>query len=200
MKTRLTFAKCPVLLAGLLVLSVSGCQGGLPSLANLNKPTRVPPPPLGSFQIPPNYADPSGGGATKTPSPTLGQLRSLETGKPVGNKIESDGLVASDVTNGTFASKPFVGQAVSTNQSSANQFNRSLEAAASAFAVSTGASSAQAPNPGVAQAGANETLKVDGPAVVQAAALSELPDPRYSEASHAAISSDESIKWKSSQR
>ncbi len=186
-----------------LMVSISGCQGGLtgiPSLSNLNNPTRVPPPSSGSFQIPPNYAAPAASGATNT-RPTLGMLRSLETGKSVGDKVSSDGFVASDVTNGSFTSKPVVAQSVTTLASSANQFSRSVEAASAAFSDATGVVSSQvaelsSPRPDSITPGELN----HGPAVIQAAATRELPDPRFSEASRASISSDDGIKWKSPQR
>ncbi len=204
MKTWLKTAKSPKLWVVFLVMSMSGCQGGftgIPSLTNLNNPTRVPPPSTGSFQVPPNYAEPSSGGASALRPTTLGQLRSLETGRSVGDKIGSDGFVASEVTNGSFTSKPVVAQSVSTLQSTANQFNRSLEAASAAFSNGMGMNSSQVVELNSARADSNDTdSDEDGPAVIQASAMKELPDPRFNEASRASISSDEGVKWKSPQR
>ncbi len=204
MKIWLKTAKCAKLWITIIILSMSGCQGGftgIPSLTNLNNPTRVPPPSTGSFQVPPNYAEPSSSGASAPRPTTLGQLRSLETGQSVGDKIGSDGFVASEVTNGSFTSKPVVAQSVSTLQSSANQFNRSLEAASAAFSNGMGMNSPQISGLKSTQTASNELDSDDsGPAVIQASAMKELPDPRFNEASRATLSSDEGVKWKSSQR
>ena len=43
-------------------------------------------------------------------------------------------------------------------------------------------------------------LDDDEPAVIQASAMKELPDPRFNEASQASISSEEGVKWKSPKR
>jgi hypothetical protein len=128
-------------------------------------------------------------------------LRSLETGKSVGDKIGSDGLVASDVTNGTFTSKPVVAQSVSTQESSANQFNRSVETASAAFSNATGVHTSQVAELSAPRPASNEFNELgDSPAVIQAAATSELPDPRFNEAQRGSISSNDGVKWKSPQR
>ncbi len=204
MNTQLKTTNFHRLMAAFVAMSMSGCQGGLtgiPSLSNLNNPSRVPPISTGSFQIPPNYAGPSSSGAT-TPRPTtLGQLRSLETGRSVGDKIGSDGFVASELTNGSFTSKPVVAQSVSTLQSSANQFNRSVEAASAAFSNGMGMNSSSIAQLNSSSDGSKESVPGDdGPAVIQASAIKELPDPRLNDAARASISSDEGIQWKSSQR
>lgn len=204
MTTWLKTNKIPKLFVALWGMSCSGCQNGftgIPNLTSLNNPTRVPAPPPGSFQVPPNYAEPTNSNTTAPRSTTLGQLRSLESGRPVGEKIGADGFVASEVTNGSFTSKPVVAQSVSTLQSSANQFNRSIEAASAVFASETGMNPMRAAEPNAIQSDSTE-LNTDGegPAVIQAAAMKELPDPRFNEASHASLSSDEGVKWKSPQR
>ena len=174
-------------LVSISLCAIAGCQGGLtslPSLNNFNNPSRVPPPPTGSFQVPPGYADPAGGGSTATrPRPTtLGQLRSIETGKSVGDKIGSDGTLATEVTNNAFAftSKPVINQApvidqaFSTMESSSN----SVRTASTGFAP-----------------------ELNGPAIVPASSLNALPDPRNSQAANGSLSSDgENVKWKSSQQ
>ncbi|MDZ4852181.1 MAG: hypothetical protein SGI77_23070 [Pirellulaceae bacterium] len=189
-----------VMLASLCILAIPGCQGGLtnlPSLSSLNNPTRVPPPASGTYQVPSSYTDPSSGGV-KTSSTTLGQLRSIETGIPNGRTIQSDGLVASTVTNGSFKSAPIVAKSVSTLESTANQFNRSLETAASAFA-SNSATNPKSLAP-VQTASANSVFENGGPAVIQAASQRELPDPRSNEAARGSLSSEENVKWTSPQK
>lgn len=201
-KNRIEAAKS-IMLACLCILAIPGCQGGLtnlPSLSSLNNPTRVPPPASGTFHVPSSYTDPSNGGV-KTSSTTLGQLRSIETGIPNGRTIESDGLVASTVTNGSFKSEPVVAKSVSTLVSTANQFNRSLETAASAFSSNSATNPTHlAPIQPVQTASANSVFEKGGPAIIQAASQRELPDPRYSEAARGSLSSDEDVKWTSPQR
>lgn len=191
----------------LSLVAMSGCQGGLarlPSLGSLNNPSRVPPPASGSFQVPANYTDPSGGGATakRPPTTTLGQLRSIETGKSGSDKIGADGVVASEPVNRSF-SIPVVAEAVTTLQTSANQFNRSLDGASAAFAKAVHATNSSM-ELGAIPVRAGSTISdnsENGPAVIQASAIQVLPDPQYNEAaSHGTIRSDESVKWKSSQR
>jgi hypothetical protein len=121
------------MVVSLLALSTCGCQGGLtgaPSLGNLNNPTRVPPPSTGSFQIPPNYAAPAATGAATGRSTTLGMLRSLETGKPVVDKIGLDGFAATEVTEGAFTSSPVI-QAAALNELPDPRLNEATRASIS---------------------------------------------------------------------
>ncbi len=163
------------------LFAIAGCQGGLtslPSLNNFNNPSRVPPPPTGSFQVPPGYADPAGGGSTATrPRPTtLGQLRSIETGNSVGDKIGSDGTLETEVTNNAFAftSKPVVNHVFSAPESSANPVKT----------ASTGFTS-----------DSNEST------IVPASSLNALPYPRNNQTANGSLSSGgETVQWKSSQQ
>jgi len=213
-KLKYDFGICSLVSIG--ILSLAGCQGGLtsiPSLNSFNNPTRVPPPPTGSFQVPASYNDPSGGGASaaRTRPTTLGQLRSIETGKSGGDRIESDGVLTTEVTNDAFAftTKPVTAQSISTLDSSANQFNRSLEAASPAVfsaAVSSAASVSSARgapadfNP-VRTASSNFPSETNSPSIVSAASIQDLPSLRSNEAANGSLSSsEESVKWRTPQK
>jgi hypothetical protein len=77
---------------GLLV----GCQGSFP---NVSGASRVPPPPVGSFQAPTNY---SGSTATGPATPTLGQLRSMESGTTSQPRIEESDVASLSTSSGSF--------------------------------------------------------------------------------------------------
>lgn len=104
------------------VLSV-GCQGGmggLPNLSNLSSPARVPPPPVGSFQAPANYSDSSRSGTTATgpATPTLGQLRKLESGSEAPKPFSPDQVAAWSINDGSTTVKPQLAEAVASPMAS----------------------------------------------------------------------------------
>ncbi len=100
-----------------------GCQGGLgnlPNLSNIGSPARVPPPPVGSFQAPSNYSDSNRGGSTATgpATPTLGQLRKLESGDETPNRFSADNVTEWSINDGSTSIKPQLAEAIASPRAS----------------------------------------------------------------------------------
>ena len=181
-----------------LVLSFSGCQGGpqsFPSLTSLNNPTRVPPPPTGSYAAPQGYGAPAAGVPTsstnlKPVGATLAQLRSIESGSDVGDVFGSEGRVSTnDVATGTIAARPVVAPPV--RPSAAMTANPDLVTQAAAVSFS------QPSAPPVITAGA--TTSRSSTQLSSSRPFESLPDPRSASIDSTAEISD-GITWKTTQR
>ena len=120
--------------SALMTLSV-GCQGGLNGLSN---PSRVPPPPMGSFQTPSNYTNSQSSGSTaKNPAnPSLGQLRTMESGSLTQNRFTADNVEAVSINDGLVQSQGKLSDAIPSPRVGLSQFSSAVKQASANIPVS----------------------------------------------------------------
>jgi hypothetical protein len=177
-----------------VVVCGTGCQSGLngiPGLSTLNSPTRIPPPPTGAVAAPQGYGAPGVNGPTsstklKPVNATLAELRSLETGKDIGNVFGMDGTIPqADVAKGSVAARPVVAPPVTPTGAVTQTADQARKAAAVSF------SQPEAP-PVITASAINSHA-------MATRAFSDLPDPREAIGDkHSEIS--DGITWKTATR
>ncbi len=119
------------------LLSVSvGCQG---SLNGLNNPSRVPPPPMGSFQTPSNYTNSQSGGSTaKNPAnPSLGQLRAMESGSETQGRFTADHVDSAIVHNNSIQAQGKLADPIQSPRVGLSQFSSAVKQASAHVPVSS---------------------------------------------------------------
>jgi hypothetical protein len=119
--------------SALLTLNV-GCQGGLNGLSN---PSRVPPPPMGSFQTPSNYTNSQNSGSTaKNPaSPSLGQLRTMESGSPTQNRFTADNVESAFARDSSIQAQGKIADAIASPRVGLSQFSSAVKQASANIPV-----------------------------------------------------------------
>lgn len=115
-------------IATALLAFATGCQTGLNGLSN---PSRVPPPPMGSVQAPPNYMNSIGNPSTaKAPTtPTLGQLRSMESGQTAQTKFSADDIDSVAINDNLIQAQAKMAPPIASPRVGLSQFSSAVKQA-----------------------------------------------------------------------
>jgi hypothetical protein len=122
-------------IASALLALATGCQAGLNGLYN---PSRVPPPPMGSVQGASNYTNSNSGQSTaQAPTtPTLGQLRSMESGPTAQARFNADDVESVSINDNSIRAEAKIAPPIASPRVGLSQFSTAVRQASAEIPAS----------------------------------------------------------------